>query len=167
MKFKDIIKSILIKEDENGPSDHAKWVAKQVLVKFMFADKKEQKGFVADYDLTVNGESFFVLDPGSGQEYWLEYTFEIDVTSYPSFTAPTWDDPGDYDPAEYDFVITGLSVLENNAAIYKGPDFTNFLTLKTGEVDSRYGSSRKLDGADFLYDFFGESIEEVLNDNAD
>lgn len=167
MKFKDIIKSILIKEDENGPSDHAKWIAKQILAKFMFADDKEQTNFVTDYDLNVKSESFFVLDPGSGQEFWLEYTFEIDVTSYPSYTPATWDDPGDYDPAEYAFVITGLSVIENNAAVYKGPDFTNFLDFKVGEMESRYGAPRKIDGSDFLYNFFGDRIEDELNDLID
>ena len=166
MKFKDIIKDILITESE-GPSDRAKSIAKHVLAKFIFAEEKEQIDFISDYDLTVNGESYFVIDPGSTSEYWLEYTFEIDIQSYPSYSPGRWDEPGDYDPAEYEFIVTKLAVIENNAAVYKGPDFTNFLKIKIGEMESRYGKPRIKDGDDFLYTFFGSRIEDVLNDNAD
>lgn len=166
MKFKNIIKDILIAESE-GPSDHAKWVAKQVLAKFLFADEMEQFDYILDYDLNVGSESYFVIDPGVYSEYWLEYTFEIDVQSYPSYTPPTWDDPGDYEPAEYEFIIKDLSVIENNNAIYKGPDFTNFSKIKTGELESRYGKNRIVTGDNFLYTFFGKKIDDELNDKAD
>ena len=95
MKFRDIIKDILIAENE-GPSDHVKWVAKQILARFMFADDKEQRGFMHDYNLDVGGESTFLLGlPDTTDDSYLEYTFEIEVESYPSFTPGTWDEPAD------------------------------------------------------------------------
>jgi hypothetical protein len=166
MKFKDIIKDILIAESE-GPSEHAKWVAKQVLVKFMFADYKEQRGFVWDYDLDVSGVSNFVLSAGGAEDYYLQYNFEIDISSYPSYTPATYDDPGDYDPAEYEIEIKQITVFDNDQIIYEGPDFTNFASLKIGEVESRYGQNRISYGEGFLYDYFGDKIEEILSDNAD
>lgn len=165
MKFKDIIKDILIAESE-GPSDQAKWVAKQILARFMFADNKEQRGFMYDFDLNVGGESYFVLGlPNADDESYIEYTFEIEVESYPSYTPGTWDEPADYDPAIYEFGITQLTIFEYNQEIYKGPDFTDFINLKIGEQKSRYGSPYVKDGASFIYDYFGEDIEEYLNDN--
>lgn len=165
MKFRDIIKDILIAENE-GPSDHVKWVAKQILARFMFADDKEQRGFMHDYNLDVGGESTFLLGlPDTVDDSYLEYTFEIEVESYPSFTPGTWDEPADYDPAIYDFVITQLTVYEHSQEIYKGPDFTNFINLKVGEQKMRYGAPHPKNGSNFIYDYFGEAIEEYLNDN--
>lgn len=164
MKFRDIIKDILIAENE-GPSHHAKWVAKQVLVKFMFADYKEQRNFIWDYDLDVSGVSNFVLSAGGGEDYYLQYNFEIDVTAYPSYTPGTWDEPADYDPAEYEIEIKQITVFDNDQIVYEGPDFTNFENLKIGEKSGMYGNDRF--GGGFLYDYFGDKIEEVLADNAD
>ncbi len=163
MKFKDIIKDILIAESE-GPSEHAKWVAKQVLVKFMFADSsKDQRDFIWDYDLDVKGVSNIVLSEGGSSEYFLQYNFEIDITAYPSYTPATYDDPGDYDPAEYDIDITQLTVMDNDQVVYEGPDFTDFTNLKIGETESRYGQNRISYGGSFLHEFFGVMIEDEIN----
>lgn len=164
MKFKDIIKDILISENM-GPSDRAKFVAKQVLVKFMFADEKEKRGFFWDYDLQVDGVSNFVLSEGGAEEYYLQYNFEIDVSEYPSYTPATYDEPADYEPAEYDIEIKQITVFENDQIIYEGPDFTNFNKIKIGE-QSKYGN-RNIYGGDFLYSFFGEDIEEYLSNYDD
>ena len=165
MKFRDIIKDILITESE-GPSDHAKFVAKQVLVKLMFADDgKDQRRLIWDYDLNIKGVSNLVL--AGPEEYYLQYNFEIDVTSNPSYTPPTYDDPGDYDPAEYDINIIQVTVFDNDQIIYEGPDFTKFLELKIGETESSYGKNRISYGESFLYDFFGEKIEEELSNYDD
>jgi hypothetical protein len=177
MKFRDIIKSILINENENGPSGEAKRAAKEFLIKFMFADNDEQDSFIMDYHIDIGGDSFVSLFI-DGSDYDFTYNFDVNVDSYPSYTPATWDDPADYDPGEYHLVITELIIqaVDTEQVIYKGKDFTNFLTLKMGEEkeygknttvrggDGRHMSGIGRDGEDFINANFGESIGEQMEE---
>jgi hypothetical protein len=176
MKFRDIIKSILIKEDENGPSSETKRAAKEFLIKFMFADNDEQDSYIMDHDINIGGDSFVNLFiDGSGYDF--TYNFEVDVQKYPSFSPGTWNDPAEYDEGEYEIAITELIIqnVDTDQVIYKGRDFTNFLTLKMGE-EKEYGKNtsvrggdgrnfvgRGRDGEDFIIANFGESIGEQMD----
>ena len=95
MKFRDVIKSILINEDENGPSSEAKRAAKEFLIKFMFSDDDEQDSYIMDYDIDIGRTSFVSLFI-DGSSYDFTYNFDVDVQKYPSFTPATWNDPPEY-----------------------------------------------------------------------
>jgi hypothetical protein len=177
MKFREIIKSILIKEDENGPSSEAKRAAKEFLIKFMFADDDEQDSYIMDYHINIGGDSFVGLFiDGTGYDFI--YNFDVDVKKYPSYTPATWNDPAEYDDGEYEIYITELIIrnVDTDQIIYKGRDFTNFLTLKMGEEkeygknttvrggDGRHMNGIGRDGEDFIIANFGESIEEQMEE---
>ncbi len=175
MKFKDIIKSILIKEDENGPSDEAKKAAKKFLIKFMFAEDHEQNSYIMDYHIDIGSTSFVTLFIDG--EYDFTYSFDVKVDSYPSYTPATWEDPAEFYEGEYHIIITEFMIqnTETNQEIYKGPDFTNFLTLKLGNEreygkntkvsggDGRFFVGRGRDGEDFIVNNFDEQIGEQMD----
>jgi hypothetical protein len=65
--------------------------------------------------------------------------------------------------------------IETNQEVYKGPDFTNFLTLKLGDEreygkntkvsggDGRFFVGRGRDGEDFIVNNFDEQIGEQMD----
>lgn len=149
-----------------GPSDRAKQVAKNILSHFILDDVNEQHNWIVDNDTTSRHSGSFSLgDPyNTGDESYIEYYFDVEWHSRSKFYPGSYDEPPSSDPAEFDFKITAIYVYGDGRELYNGPDFTNFEKLKLGV--GKYG--RDITGLDFVYDMFGGTMEDLeYNDDDD
>ena len=112
----------------------------------------KNKPKIADSDYDIDG-GWFVISLGDNWNYFLEYTFTIDVTSHSSYTPGTYEDPPEGEPTEFELGITNMKLYVNDELVYEGPDVTDFMNIKT--------QLGKTTGEDVLYGHVDDKIQEL------
>jgi len=99
----------------------------------------------------------FIVD----DKYYLDFTFETNITSYPKYYPGSWDEPSYGDSGEWEIVGPGKLIVGNSESgneIYNGVDFTNFLK-------SHFGNDKSVE--QLIYDALDESYQDRMGEGMD
>jgi hypothetical protein len=92
------------------------------------------------------------------EEGALYYYFDVEFSSNSSYTPASYNDPAEYNGAEYDLKPKYMEVNDGTNVIYKGNDFTDIMDIKL--------SNGKTVG-NYVYDSFDEKIQMWDEGNSD
>lgn len=149
----------------NKNPDQKIWDLRPIIM-YVMSDFAKYRSF-DDSDINLNDGYFYFGD--SEGKYYLDYKFDVEVTSRGSYDPGDYETPPYYEGPEWHIENLKLTIIEINEdgsekVLYSGPDISEFEKMNFAPREGKE-RDREVTGAGIIYDEFDDKIAELVGDD--